>query len=216
MVEGVFESISNFILNLYNLVLGAIPPNFQIFVNLFALTLIIVLFSIFIWKFYRFVAAKNFLGLDLNKYNRVEHPFFTKLLTGILFLIEYIIVLPFLIFFWFTIFTLFLAFLAEGSQTTQNILVISAMIVSAIRVTSYYKEEISDELAKMLPFTFLAVSILTPGSLNAQNVIGRISEIPVFFDLILKYLIFIITLEIILRFFDFIFSLFGLNRAKAE
>ena len=98
------------ILAFYNLLISALPSWMQTFVGLFLLVLLVVLYSVFVWKFYRFIATKNLFGFNLNQYNKSEHPFFSKLIAGILYLIEYIIILPFLIFFWFTIFTLFLMF----------------------------------------------------------------------------------------------------------
>ena len=142
MVE--VSSFSAWFINNYNLLNSSLPLWAQNFLMLFALALIIMLYSIFIWKFYRFVATKNILELNLNQYNKSEHPVFAKLFAGVLYLIEYIIVLPFIIFFWFTIFTLFLIFLTENIEVS-NLLIISATLIkfvaiaaslSAIRVSS--------------------------------------------------------------------------------
>ena len=58
----------------------------------------------------------------------------------------------------------------------------------------------------------LAVSVLNPDSfIKAQyieKVINSLSQIPLFLNEIKSYLIFIIIIEIILVFFNFIFSLF--------
>jgi len=201
--------------NIYKEILSGLPQNVGSFFNFLVLVLLIVVYSIFVWKFYKFIAKKNILGLDLNKYNKSSHPFFTKLIAGMFFFIEYIIILPFLIFFWFATFTLFLIFLTEELDI-QTLLIISATIVAAIRVTSYYKEDLSKDIAKLLPFTLLAVSILTPGFFNVERIFTQFSELPGFFNNIIYYLIFIIILEIILRFFDFIFSLFGLEEENKE
>ena len=201
--------------NIYKEILSGLPQNVGAFFNFLVLVLLVVIYSIFVWKFYKFIAKKNILGLDLNKYNKSSHPFFTKLIAGMFFFIEYLIILPFLIFFWFATFTLFLIFLTEELDV-QTLLIISATIVAAIRVTSYYKEDLSKDVAKLLPFTLLAVSILTPGFFNVERVFSQFNEISGFFNNIVYYLIFIIILEIILRFFDFIFSLFGLEEESEE
>ena len=197
----------------YNSALALLPMWAQNFVGLFLLVLLIVIYSVFIWKFYRFVSTKNIINLNLNKYNKYEHPFFSKLVAGILYLVEYIIILPFLIFFWFAIFTFFLILLTQNLEI-QTILVISATIIAAIRITSYiprYGEDLAKEIAKLLPFTLLAVAITTGGLISFEKAITHLQTIPQTFSSILTYLAFIIILEILLRFFDFIFSLFGLE-----
>ncbi len=190
-----------------------LPPFAGDFFNFLILVLLVVIYSIFIWKFYKFIAKKNILGLDLNKYNKSTHPFFTKLFAGFFYFIEYIIVLPFLIFFWFAVFTLFLMFLTQELEI-NTLLIISATIVAAIRMTSYYKEDLSKDVAKLLPFTLLSISILTPNFFNVERIISHFNQLPNFFGNIMHYLIFIIILEIILRFFDFIFSLFGVEEVQ--
>ncbi len=205
------------LLEMYNLFVSTMPSWAQNFISLFLLVLLIVLYSVFIWKFYRFIATKNILGLNLNKYNTTTHPFFTKLLAGTLYFIEYILILPFLIFFWFAIFTLFLIFLTEGLEINA-LLLISVGIIGAIRMITYipkYGESLAKDLAKLLPFTLLAISILNPGFFNIERIFRHFSELSGFFNEIIIYLVFIITLEIILRFFDFIFSLFGLEEVQA-
>ncbi len=208
MVEG-----GNFTAELivyYQDFFASLPPFAGNFFNFLILVLLVVIYSIFIWKFYKFIAKKDILSLDLNKYNKSTHPFFAKVSAGFFYFIEYIIILPFLIFFWFAIFTLFLIFLTQELEI-NTLLIISATIVAAIRMTSYYKEDLSKDVAKLLPFTLLAITILTPNFFNVERIINHLNQLPNFFGNIAYYLLFIIILEIILRFFDFIFSLFGLE-----
>ena len=198
------------ILNAYNILLSKIPPIAQTFIQLFLLVLLVFGYAWFIWKLYRFIAHKNILGLNLNKYNKSEHPFFAKLFAGLLYFVEYILILPFLIFFWFVIFAIFLILITEGIEVSA-ILIIATIIVAAIRMTSYYSEDLSKDLAKMLPFTLLAVAITKPGFFNFTQIITHLQKVPSVFGQIITYLSFIIFLEKILRALDFTISLFGLE-----
>tara|TARA_Y100000034_G_scaffold54708_1_gene67012 strand:+ start:17760 stop:18410 length:651 start_codon:yes stop_codon:yes gene_type:complete len=207
---GVIDTFSTSFLETYNSFISTLPFFAQKFINLFLIVLLIVIYSIFIWKFYRFIAKKNIIELSLNKYNKAEHPLLAKLLAGIFYFIEYILILPFLIFFWFSIFTIFLIFLTEN-LAIENLLIISAIIIASIRMVSYYNEDLSRDLAKLLPFTLLAISIINPKFFDINRIFNNFSEILGFFNEIIIYLAFIIILEIILRFFDFIFSLFGIE-----
>jgi len=49
----------------YNSALALLPMWAQNFVGLFLLVLLIVIYSVFIWKFYRFVSTKNIINLNL-------------------------------------------------------------------------------------------------------------------------------------------------------
>lgn len=203
----VFESIGSGLSVVYNAIIDALPISVQKFVAFFIIALGIVVYSIFVWKFYRSIAKKNLIKLNLNKYNKSTHPLATKLIAGALYLAEYILILPLLIFLWFTIFTILLIFITED-LSINTLLIISATVIAAIRMTSYYTEDLSKEIAKLIPFTLLATSLLTPKFFSVTRVFSLFSEIPTLFGEIGIYLFFIIILEIVLRGFDFLFSLF--------
>jgi len=210
----VINNLGTQILDIYKDFLSALPPSLGQFVNLIILVLMIVVYSIFVWKLYKFISKKNPLGLDLNKYNKTQDSFFSRLFKGIFYFLEYLLILPFLIFVIFAVFTFFLIILAQ-SQDISQILIISAAIIAAIRMTAYYKENLSQELAKMLPFTLLAITVLNPNNFSdtqyLERIFSHISSISGFFSQIMTYLLFIVLIEAILRLFDFVFSLFGLE-----
>ncbi|MEK6829472.1 MAG: hypothetical protein AABY15_05045 [Nanoarchaeota archaeon] len=199
----------------YNGFLSNLPLWVQDFISLFLLVIFAVAYSIIIWKFYRFIGRKNILRLNLNQYSKLSHLFLERMLGWVLYFLEYIIIIPFLIFFWFAVFTLFLILLTEGIEI-DKILMISAIVIAAVRMTAYYKEDLSKELAKLLPLNLLAIAMLTEGLFNFERILGNFSQLSVFFNEIIIYLLFIVVLEIILRFFDFIFSMFGLEEEGEE
>jgi hypothetical protein len=208
----VIETFTNTITTAYNEFLTSLPNWAQNFMNLFLLVLLVFLYAMFIWKFYRFIATKNIFGLDLNKYNHSDSPTITKILAGGFYFLEYLIILPFVIFFGFAIFTIFLIFLTDSLEVS-TLLTISAVIIAVIRMSCYYNENLAKDLAKLLPFTLLAISLVNPNFFDFNRILGNITELPSFFNKIIIYLAFIIGLEIVLRLFDFIFSLFGLEDA---
>ena len=212
------EVVGNFtapVVKMYDVFISSLPTWAQNFVNLFFLIMLVFIYSLFIWKFYKFIATKNIFGLNLNKYNKTDNPLLTKLLAGGFYFLEYLIVLPFIIFFWFAIFAFFLILLTDSLEVGP-LLIVTAVIIAVIRISCYYKEELAKELAKLLPLTLLAVALLNQNFFDFDRIIGHISQLPNFFNKIIIYLVFIIVLEIILRFFDFIFSLFGLEEIDEE
>jgi len=213
-IQGVVLGVTD----TYTAFLASLPTSLQSFVNLFLLVLLIVLYSVFIWKLYRFISKKNIFELNLNQYNKAGHPALAKVVASAFYLLEYIVILPFLIFFWFAVFTLFLVLLTNNLQL-HTILIISVTIIAAVRMTSYiptYGEDLAKEIAKLLPFTLLAVSLLNPGFFDFEIVLSHLSEFSVLSGTVFNYLLFIVVLEIILRFFDFFFGLLGWEEVEEE
>ncbi len=176
------------------------PEPYRSYLILGIFIILISLYSIFIWKFHRFLAKRDLFELNLNQYNTSEHPYFKIFFEVSLFIVEYIIILPIVVLFWFFVMAIILLLLAK-EYTISNILLISATIVGAIRISAYYNEDLSKELAKLFPLTILVVALLTPDFFDINRTISKISEIPNLFTNILFYLIAIILLEFILRMF---------------
>jgi len=211
----VTTAISNTVSSFYTYFLSLLPGWAQDFIGLFLLVILIVIYAIFIWKFYRFISRKNIITLNLKELNKSKNPVVSKTFGIILYILEYILILPFLIFFWFAIFAIFLIFLTE-SLSVSAILILSATIIGAIRMTAYYNEDVSKEIAKFLPLTLLAVSMTKPDFFNFERIITHVSQLPQFFNNIIIYLLFIVLIEIVLRLFEFIFGLFGLTDLEEE
>ena len=168
-------------------------------------TTIIVLYAIFVFYFYKFLAKKNIIKLDLNQYNKYSHPALVKIFAVIFYITEYIILLRILTFFWFSILSILILVLAK-SLSVSTVLLISTALVSSVRITSYISERLSEDLAKMLPFTLLAIAITTPGFFDISHFFNRISQIPSLFSNVPYYLLFIVAVELIMRIAEFIQS----------
>lgn len=207
-----------YILEAYNSFIEILPLWARDFISFFLLVLLVVIYSVMVWRFYQFVAKKNPLGLNLNeKYKPNEHSFGTRLVVSGLYFLEYVLILPLLIFVIFGVFTLFLIILSSSQEVSQ-ILIISATVIASIRITAYYREGLSQEIAKILPFMLLAVAVLNPATFAqieyVEKIISQLIDIPNFLSQIWNYLLFIILIEILLMFFDTIFSLFNLHEPE--
>jgi len=179
---------------------GLVPEEYRPFFTLGIFLVLIVIYAIFVWKFYRFLAKRDLLELDLKKYNKVEHAFWNKFIALILFTLEFIIILPIVVFFWFIVMALLLLFLAK-ELPAGTILLVSAVIVGAVRIVSYYSQDLAKDLAKMFPFTILAIALITPGFFDFTNVISRVTEIGNLLSHALIYLLITIAIEVLLRVF---------------
>ncbi|MEA3248373.1 MAG: hypothetical protein U9Q73_01580 [Nanoarchaeota archaeon] len=178
-------------------------------------TAIIVGYAIFVYYFYRYLAKKNLIDLNFEQYNQCENPILVKFFAVIFYIAEYIILLPILTLFWFTTFAILILILSEGIPAA-GILLISAALVASVRITSYLSENLSKDLAKMIPFTLLAIAITKPGFFAINTLFSRIQEIPLLFSNIPYYLIFIVAVELTMRISEFMGNLISHSEGTAE
>ena len=198
------------LLNIYMYITSLLPSPIQKFVNFLFIVIIVVVFSIFIWKFYQSISTKNIIELDLNQYNQSKYPGFAKTLAFLFYVLEYIVIFPLLIFAWFSIFTIFLILLTEN-YPINTLLILSATVIAAIRFTAYYRKKLSEDLAKLIPFTLLSVSLLNPSFFSIERVFNQFQQLSVAFGDAFIYLGFIVGMELILRTMDSFFSYFGIG-----
>jgi len=195
---NIYNSIVQAFANFFQNIMNSVPEEQRVLVSLFMYTLFIVIYAVFIWKFYRFMAEKDIIKFNLSQYNHSKHPSLEKTYAIFLNIIQYIIILPFMVMFWFTVFSIFLLVLSK-SQSTYQILLISAAIIASTRVTAYLSGGLSRDLAKVFPFTVLALFILDPEFFNVNIIFDKFAQIPELFSNILIFVVFIFGIELLLR-----------------
>lgn len=173
--------------------------------NVIFLAAILIIVSFFIWNFYNSTSKRDVIALNLREYNPYEHHLSKKFLAIFLYLLENIVIMPFLIALWFSGLAFVLILIAK-ERPIGDVLLIAAAFVSAIRVLAYYKGEISKDLAKLFPFMALSIFLLSPGQFDLQSVISHIQEIPSSLTIILSYISVVFIIEIILRVLSTIYN----------
>ena len=187
----------------------------SLLVTLLFFTAVIAIYGVFVYYFYTYLAKKNIIELNLAQYNQSAQPGTTKFFAAIFYIIEYIILLPIATFIWFAVLSILILLLAEGIEIA-TILLISAALVASVRITAYINQTLSKDLAKMLPFTLLAIAITKPGFFQIDALLSRISEIPSLFSNILFYLVFIIAIELVMRGLELISNIYKKPGALEE
>lgn len=158
----------------------------------------IFVYGLIIWYFYRSLAKRDLFSLNLKKYEKQKHAALKKLIGFISYLIEYVIVFPVITFLWFLVLALFLFLLAK-SQSIQGILLISMALVSGVRIAAYYSEDLSRDLAKLLPFALLGIALVDPSFFSLQLFFDRLTEVIGFLPSTINFILFIILLESALK-----------------
>ncbi len=157
-----------------------------------------VFYAVFIFKFYRFVAARDMFEMDLSKFEKSRFHVIRVFLHLVMYVIKYIVLFPLFAIFWFTVLTLILAFLSK-EQAFPQVLLAALATVSAIRVTTYYNEELSRDLAKILPFAVLGIFIINASFFEVSSSLNVLEQANGYRENILYYVGFLIGLEFVLR-----------------
>src|SRR3989344_1832016 len=95
VIEGLVRSFSSLTnSNIFSL-------NGQLALNALLLIIVLAVISLFIYKFYNSISKRNLIELNLRQYNYSSHPIASKFFAILLYLLEYMVIMPFLILLWF-------------------------------------------------------------------------------------------------------------------
>jgi len=113
----------------------------------------IAIYALFVWYFYRYISKRDifpkfFYVLSQTKEKSAKQ----KLVISI---VIYIVLFPILIFLWFTVLAFFVYLIGE-EMPMHLALFVSMAIIAVVRILSYYREDASKEIAKMIPYAILA------------------------------------------------------------
>ena len=180
--EGISEWASEFSLD------KILSGDFSGFVAIFYLIVSIAIYSILIWHFYRYIARRDCFKISPRRHKKV---------IGFL---KYFLFFPFVAFLFFAGFSLMMLFLTK-SYEIPDVLSTSFAIIAAIRICAYYSEDLSKDIAKMLPFALLAIFLVDASYFRFSDITAKIGSLPEFFTVCIQFIVFIILMEWILRIF---------------
>ena len=160
-----------------------------------------VIYGIFVYHFYRFLSKRDMFCINIEKISKGRFTSSGKKTSGAprvaTFIITNFFVFPFVIFLWFLGYSSFMFLLVQHMETATIFLVSSSLII-AIRISAYYREDLSRDIAKLLPFALLAIFLFNPQFYSLVDVLKRLSEIPSFIIQIAAFMIVVMLVEIVL------------------
>ncbi len=130
---------------------------------------ILFLVSTAILAFYCYVVLLSYRKLskrDMFEIHLEDKHGLGKVFEVALYILRYIILFPIYTVFWF----IFLSYtiILLGAANFTHILFLAALILAATRLLAYFSEASASEIAKLLPFVFLAAVLLNPGVIGQQ------------------------------------------------
>ena len=150
------------------------------------LAISITVYAILIWHFYRYIAKRDVFKIASKKHSTLTIS------------LKYGLAFPLLVSLFFVGFALMLLFLANDLEIA-TILSTAFAIIIAIRITAYYKEDLSKDVAKLLPFVLLGVFLVDPAFFKWNDILAKIDSLPNFFTLCFQFIFIVVIIEWILR-----------------
>lgn len=164
------------------------------FVDLIGYSLGMVIYGIFIWNFYRFLARREMFPLNLKKY----HTGGKKVTSVIAYVFKYVIVFPLVVLVWFVVYSTFLFFMAPNIAMEHVFLIVISLVVT-VRISAYYKEDLAKDFAKLIPFALLGIFLTSNVFFTANDLVERAFGFIPFLGKIMGFVIYAIIVEAILR-----------------
>ena len=171
----------------------------------------ISVYSVFVFIFYRALAKRDLITLNLNHYSDNLSGRVKKYARTMIFVLQYIVVVPVLITFWTLVLAIILTLLSPDADHSRNAL-IATSVVGAVRILSYWTEDLSRDVAKMLPFGVLGVFLVGDAQVQISEIeelFNGLNEIATSF---VSSLFLIAVLESILRSLSAMINIFSLRR----
>lgn len=112
---------------------------------------------------------------------------------------EVALTFPIVSFGYFALLSLSLFLMSKPQTETSQILLLSMAAVLGVRVTAHLSETMSNDIAKLLPLSLLAVVLVDPGYLSLASTFTRIGEAVMMAPVLAQYFVLFIIVEAVLR-----------------
>ncbi len=156
------------------------------------------IYGVFVFNFYRFIARKDIIKLDLDKYNHSRRRIVRKSIASLLYVLKFLVIFPALVFFWFVV-VAFLLSLMVRNQSLASVLLAAISVVGSIRICAYYNQALSTDLAKILPFALLGIMLIDRTLVNIPTPSSSLEEVISHWETMVYYMGAVVTLEFVMR-----------------
>ncbi|MCV0411253.1 hypothetical protein [Nitrosopumilus sp.] len=153
-----------------------------------------VIYGIFIWNFYRFLARREMIPLGLKKYQTDGK----KITSIVAYVLKYVIIFPLVVLVWFVVYSTFLFFMAPDLPTEHVFLIVISLVVT-VRISAYYKEDLAKDFAKLIPFALLGIFLTSNIFFTPNDILDRAYGFVPFLGKIIGFVMYAILVEAVLR-----------------
>ncbi len=158
----------------------------------------VAIYAIVIFNLYRFMSRRDIFNLDFSRYEESGNPFLRKSIHLFFYVCKYLLIFPLFAFLWFGVLVVMVAFLSKTKEV-EDLLLIAMAVLMSVRVTSYYTEDLSRDIAKMLPFALLGIFLIDLRYFDFNTSTELLNRVGAEWKSIFYYWVFIVLLEFVLR-----------------
>lgn len=162
--------------------------------------LVLAMYTMIVFYFCRFIARRDlfrFQHVALN--NLVAHNTTLRvLLFSSIWIFRYCLVFPLLAYGWFFMLTVMLAIL-YNSKEPAHLIIISMSVITSVRITAYFEEDLARDIARILPFALLGLFVANLADIDIEATSQLLRESGNEWERLLYYWIYVILQEIVLR-----------------
>jgi hypothetical protein len=157
-----------------------------------------VAYAIFVFSFYERVSRRLLFEFEVRGKSLAGFPlFWARTVYGL----KYLFVAPLFLFSWFALLAA-LVLLLQSSMPLEEGLLIGMSMLATIRVCAYYKEQLAEDLAKILPLALLGIFLLDRSLVNLATFMAKFDDLPLLLTTLATYFAFMVVLEFVLRIYD--------------
>lgn len=160
----------------------------------------VAVFGFMIFHLHQIMARRDVLGRDIP-WLRKWRPSIRILALFVIFVIRYIVVFPFIAYLWFLLLVVMVAFLYSSKEPSELLLIAMAVLTS-IRVTCYYREDLSRDIAKILPYGLLGAFLVSFGQLDPDQFLDLLIRLRNERESAFYYWVFVVLQELALHVSD--------------
>lgn len=188
------------LLNYFNEIFQDVISESSIY-DLIGFSIGMVIYGIFVYHFYKFLSKRDIFSFNIGeKLSQAKFkPSGQKKSVApraAAFIATKLFIFPFVIFLWFIGYSSFMFMLVQN-MPTETIFLVSSGLIIAIRISAYYNEDLSKDIAKLVPFTLLGIFLFNPQFYSFSDTLTRILEIPSFIIQIASFMILAMIVEIV-------------------
>ena len=166
-----------------------------------AFALVLAAYTMTVFYFCRFISKRDVIRFQYAGLRSLvaRNTTLRILLFSWIWSLRYGVLFPLVAYGWFMMLTVMMAILYNSKEPAQLIL-ISMSVITAVRVTAYLDEDLSRDIARILPFALLGLFIASFSDIEIGATIRLLRESAQEWERLLYYWIYVIMQELVLRF----------------
>lgn len=163
--------------------------------------LVLAAYTMTVFYFCRFISKRDVIRFQYAGLRSLvaRNTALRVLLFSWIWSVRYGVLFPLVAYGWFVMLTAMLAILYNSREPAQLIL-ISMSVITAVRVTAYLDEDLSRDIARILPFALLGLFIASFNDIEIEATVRLLREAVQEWERLIYYWVYVILQELVLRF----------------